>query len=361
MVDWVLVYPTVPLQVNGTIQGQNFTLSGGTGSFQTTSSATGSNFATGQGAGSTTTTSATALMSGGASTLNYRVLERGSTASAPATTTDYYSHGIGTQVVGIASSGTHNEFAQLYLKPLSITATAGTGVLTNSSTLSIEGAATGATNNYALFVKSGAVRLGALSAGMVYSDANGLLSVLGTATTSTSGYLTSTDWNTFNNKQAALGFTPYNATNPSGYINQAAGDARYVSLAGTEFLTRSTIINRTTGLLLGWDNGTSSVSPTTSSYVVTDDGISSLQVIKPARNTVVAAEGDGTAAGTKITLTANNTILKLTDDETVKLSDADFIIQTISKGIVMKSPNGTCWRLTPSDAGAAVFTSITCP
>ena len=28
------------------------------------------------------------------------------------------------------------------------------------------------------------------------------------ATTSVSGYLTSTDWNTFNNKQAALGFTP---------------------------------------------------------------------------------------------------------------------------------------------------------
>jgi hypothetical protein len=37
------------------------------------------------------------------------------------------------------------------------------------------------------------------------------------ATTSVSGYLSSTDWNTFNGKQAALGFTPYNATNPSGY------------------------------------------------------------------------------------------------------------------------------------------------
>ncbi len=38
------------------------------------------------------------------------------------------------------------------------------------------------------------------------------------ATTSQSGQLTSTDWNTFNNKQAALGFTPYNSTNPSNYI-----------------------------------------------------------------------------------------------------------------------------------------------
>lgn len=32
------------------------------------------------------------------------------------------------------------------------------------------------------------------------------------ATTSVNGYLTSTDWNTFNNKQAALGFTPLNPT-----------------------------------------------------------------------------------------------------------------------------------------------------
>ena len=42
------------------------------------------------------------------------------------------------------------------------------------------------------------------------------------ATTSASGYLSSTDWNTFNNKQAALGYTPYNATNPAGYITSSA-------------------------------------------------------------------------------------------------------------------------------------------
>jgi hypothetical protein len=39
------------------------------------------------------------------------------------------------------------------------------------------------------------------------------------ATTSIDGYLSSTDWNTFNGKQAALGFTPYNATNPAGYTS----------------------------------------------------------------------------------------------------------------------------------------------
>jgi hypothetical protein len=39
------------------------------------------------------------------------------------------------------------------------------------------------------------------------------------ANTSTPGYLTAADWNTFNGKQAALGFTPYNSTNPSGYTS----------------------------------------------------------------------------------------------------------------------------------------------
>lgn len=42
------------------------------------------------------------------------------------------------------------------------------------------------------------------------------------ATTSVSGYLTSTNFTTFNNKQNALGFTPYNATNPSGFISLTA-------------------------------------------------------------------------------------------------------------------------------------------
>ena len=38
------------------------------------------------------------------------------------------------------------------------------------------------------------------------------------ASTSTTGAVSSTDWNNFNGKQSALGFTPYNSTNPSNYI-----------------------------------------------------------------------------------------------------------------------------------------------
>jgi hypothetical protein len=54
-------------------------------------------------------------------------------------------------------------------------------------------------------------------------------SKLGTASTSTSGYLTSADWNTFNNKQSALSYTPLNkagdtlsSTNGSGFVGYPA-------------------------------------------------------------------------------------------------------------------------------------------
>ena len=50
---------------------------------------------------------------------------------------------------------------------------------------------------------------------------------------SSNGYLSSTDWNTFNNKQAALGFTPYNATNPDGFITSAALTPYLLKSGGT--------------------------------------------------------------------------------------------------------------------------------
>lgn len=41
--------------------------------------------------------------------------------------------------------------------------------------------------------------------------------------------------------------------------------------------------------------------------------------------------------------------------------NGDININDIGKGIIMKSPNGQCWRVTVSDTGTFVSTSITCP
>ena len=45
----------------------------------------------------------------------------------------------------------------------------------------------------------------------------------------------------------------------------------------------------------------------------------------------------------------------------VSIKGGDVFLSDIGKGVIMKSPNGNCWRMTVSDAGAAVFTAMTCP
>jgi hypothetical protein len=61
------------------------------------------------------------------------------------------------------------------------------------------------------------------------------------ATSSVDGYLSHIDWSTFNGKQAALGFTPYNSTNPSGYIsgNQTITLGGILAGSGTTSITAS--------------------------------------------------------------------------------------------------------------------------
>jgi hypothetical protein len=53
------------------------------------------------------------------------------------------------------------------------------------------------------------------------------------ASATTSGALSSTDWITFNSKQNALGYTPYNSSNPSGYISTINGITAGGELSGT--------------------------------------------------------------------------------------------------------------------------------
>ncbi|MBK8443292.1 MAG: hypothetical protein IPL35_07725 [Sphingobacteriales bacterium] len=45
----------------------------------------------------------------------------------------------------------------------------------------------------------------------------------------------------------------------------------------------------------------------------------------------------------------------------LQVSNGDIYIESATNGVIMKSPNGQCWRLTVSDTGTPVFSSITCP
>ena len=43
------------------------------------------------------------------------------------------------------------------------------------------------------------------------------------------------------------------------------------------------------------------------------------------------------------------------------VNDGDIYIEDAANGVIMKSPNGSCFRMTVSDAGQPVFTAIPCP
>ena len=43
------------------------------------------------------------------------------------------------------------------------------------------------------------------------------------------------------------------------------------------------------------------------------------------------------------------------------VKDGDVFIDDIQSGVIMKSPDGNCWRMRVSNTGEPVFTSVNCP
>lgn len=128
--------------------------------------------------------------------------------------------------------------------------------LTGRTSLGLGSAATASTSDFEvpLTFSTGLTRTGNTVTNNItqYTDALAR-SAQNTANTSTTGLLTSTDWNTFNNKQSALGFTPYNATNPNNYIpltslSSTATGLTYTNTTGIFSLTSGYAIPTTTNI-----------------------------------------------------------------------------------------------------------------
>jgi hypothetical protein len=109
-----------------------------------------------------------------------------------------------------------------------------------------------------------------------------------TASATSRGALSAADWNIFNGKQAALGFTPYNATNPSGYISSS-------SIAGA---TDATISSPANGQILQYNIVTGKWVNTTpgflSSYTETDPIVRAINGIVKSNGTTISAAVAGT-------------------------------------------------------------------
>ena len=53
--------------------------------------------------------------------------------------------------------------------------------------------------------------------------------------------------------------------------------------------------------------------------------------------------------------------LRIKNTGRIEVKTSDVYIENVGSGVIMKSPDGNCWRMTVSNAGAPVFTAITCP
>ncbi|CAN5662242.1 hypothetical protein BH11BAC5_BH11BAC5_24090 [soil metagenome] len=109
-----------------------------------------------------------------------------------------------------------------------------------------------------------------------------------TASATNRGALSAADWSIFNGKQTALGFTPYNATNPSGYISSS-------SFAGA---TDATISSPANGQILQYNIVTGKWVNTTpgflSSYTETDPIVRAINGIVKSNGTTISAAVAGT-------------------------------------------------------------------
>ena len=55
-----------------------------------------------------------------------------------------------------------------------------------------------------------------------------------------------------------------------------------------------------------------------------------------------------------------NTVIKLTSSGDVQVSNGDVNIQKPNGGVILKSPDGNCWKLTVNNSGQPVFTAVSC-
>lgn len=115
----------------------------------------------------------------------YRTFFYGSTSTTLGANNSYGSVIFGNTPVTTTTSGTNNLLANVIIRPLSISVGGGS-TITNSASLYIDGAATGATNNYALWIASGIslfggdIKIGTVGSGLYIKE--GTNATMGTAT-----------------------------------------------------------------------------------------------------------------------------------------------------------------------------------
>lgn len=94
-----------------------------------------------------------------------------------------------------------------------------------------------------------------------------------------------------------------------------------------------------------WTNGNALVLRNSGSGIIRFETHTSMNTIERMRINDVGNVGIGTT----------NPIAKL------QIANGDIFIEDASFGVIMKSPDGQCWRMTVDNSGSPMFTSVSCP
>ena len=284
----IYVKQTTPLAVSAsTIVGQVAVANGGTGAATLTGYVKGSGTSamTASSTIPTTDLSGTitnAQLANSAITINGTSTSLGGSISVGTVTSVAATAGTGISVSGspITGSGTLN---------ITNTAPDQTVVLTAGTGISTSGTYPNFTITNTSPSSGGTVTSVTGTAPVVSSGGNTPAISMAAATTSVNGYLTSTDWNTFNNKQ------------PAGtYVNSVSGTTgRITSTGGT-----TPVIDLASGVATAGTTGSSTLIP-----VVTIDTYGRVTSITTASNpqgTVTSVSGTGTVSGISLSGTVTS-------------------------------------------------------
>jgi hypothetical protein len=86
-------------------------------------------------------------------------------------------------------------------------------------------------------------------------------------------------------------------------------------------------------------------------------------IIPSAGNTykLGASAGDWQSVNNTIIFSGSNVGIGVTPTAKFQVNSGDVYIDTVARGVIQKSADGTCWRLAVSNAGALSAASTTCP
>ncbi|MBP9714923.1 MAG: hypothetical protein KBD52_00305 [Candidatus Pacebacteria bacterium] len=271
------------------------------GGIQTNSTATNSNFAVPSATGLGNISGDANIQMAGNASLQYRVVERGSTNTTLEAGYNFASHILGSQPVTEAGSGTHPLFAQLALKP--ITVTAGAGTVTNSATLYIEDAdnTSTASGAYALWSDAGENRFD----GVITS--NGGISIGANALTGTTGVINYNNFDVDANGNITIAAAQGIDTNGAGALEIGFANATSV-LIGSGLTTAITLDTDGTG---------------DAEVVLSDESISATEILNDT-----------------ITATDLNATLTFANADLINMSAVD--ITSATEGIILPQHATTC-------------------